>query len=377
MSTVTADALRAAFTTPTPLTVGLEEELMVLHPETLDLVPLADELVAAAGDPRVVRELPVAQIELVTAPARTVPEAIAELADARRVAAAAATGRARLAGAGTHPFAAPEGVLHRDGPYAGMEDEYGTIARRQLVFAFQVHVAVGGAARTFAVHDALRSFLPELAALAANAPLHAGRDTGLASVRPTINEQLPRQGVPPALGGIDGYAQALDWGARSGALPHAGRWWWELRPHPQHGTLELRVPDTQTTLADAGAVAGAAHALVGWLAARADADDLPAPAPTWRIEENRWSALRHGLAGTMADLETGERVATRERVLAVLDDVAEVGARLGAAGPLAEARRLAGAGGAERLRAVAAERGVREACEWLADHFSAPAPGWA
>jgi carboxylate-amine ligase len=276
-----------------------------------------------------------------------------------------------------HPFAATEGVLHQDGPYAGMEAEYGVIARRQLVFALQVHVAVGDAERTVAVHDALRGLLPELAALAANSPLHGGRDMGLHCVRATINEQLPRQGVPPALESVEGYARALEWGARSGALPHAGRWWWELRPHPRHGTLELRVPDAQATLADAAAVAGAAHAVVTWLAERAEAGDLPAPAPTWRIEENRWSALRHGLTGTMADLETGERTATRERVLELLEAIAPAGARVGATGALAEARRLAGSGGAERLRAIAAERGVRGACAWLADRFSAGAPGWA
>ncbi len=218
MTTLTEDALRAAFATSTALTVGVEEEVMVLDPETLDLAPLAGELVATAGDPRVVRELPMAQVELVTAPARTVPEVIAELAEARAVVAAAARGRARLAAAGAHPFAAVEGVLHQDGPYAGMEAEYGVIARRQLVFALQVHVAVGDADRTFAVHDALRGLLPELAALAANAPLHGGRDTGLASVRPTICEQLPRQGVPPALGSVDEYARVLEWGARSGTL---------------------------------------------------------------------------------------------------------------------------------------------------------------
>jgi carboxylate-amine ligase len=376
MSSPTADALRAVFAAPDPLTVGLEEEVMVLDPVSLDLAPVAAEVVAAAADPRVTRELPMAQLELVTAPARSVPAAIAELAEARRVAAAAAgRGRARLAAAGVHPFAAAEGALHADGPYAGMEAEYGLVARRQLVFALQVHVAVGDADRTFAVHDALRSFLPELAALAANAPLHGGRDTGLASVRPTISETLPRQGVPPALGGVEGYAEALQWGGRSGALAYPGRWWWELRPHPRHGTLEVRVPDAQATIADAAAVAATVHALVAWLAARAEAGDLPATAPTWRIEENRWSALRHGLGGTMADLESGAVEPTRERVGRLLEALAPVAARLGAAGPLAEAVRLAGAGGAERLRAVAAEHGMRGATAWLADRFS-DAPGW-
>ena len=98
---------------------------------------------------------------------------------------------------------------------------------------------MGGHARTLAVYNALRSHLPELAALAANAPYYAGRDTGLASVRPKICDLLPRQGVPPAIPSWDAYVSALRWGAAAGALPEPGRWWWELRPHPDHGTLEL------------------------------------------------------------------------------------------------------------------------------------------
>ena len=150
------------------------------------------------------------------------------------------------------------------------------MARRQLVCALQVHVAVGGADRTLAVYNALREHLPELAALAANAPFHAGADTGLASIRPKISEGLPRQGIPPAFASWDELAAELRWGTTAGALPELALWWWELRPHLSHGTLELRVPDAQTTVAEAAAVAAVAHALVVRLAERHDAGELGA-----------------------------------------------------------------------------------------------------
>src|SRR4051812_5522638 len=162
----TASQLRATFDAAAPLTVGLEEELMLLDGETLDLLPRALELLDGL-DGRFKPELPAAQLEIVTPPCATAAEAIGVLGAARRDLAAAAARRmgARLAGAGVHPFAPARGELNRGERYDLTADEYGDVARRQLVCALQVHVAVGGAERTLAVYNALRSHVPEVAAL--------------------------------------------------------------------------------------------------------------------------------------------------------------------------------------------------------------------
>lgn len=368
----TAAELRAAFDAATPLTVGAEEEVMVLDPASLDLTPRAPQLLAAlAGDPRVKAELPAAQIEVLTPPLDSAERVAAELVAGRRRAleAADAVG-VRLAAAGVHPFAPPEGELSPGERYAALGEDYGVVIRRQLVFGLQVHVAVGGAERTLAVYNALRSHLPELAALAANAPFHAGHDTGLASIRPTICTTLPRQGVPPAIAGWESFADDLAWGAAAGTVPEPRRWWWELRPHPRFGTLELRVPDAQSTIADAEAVIAVAHALVARLAERHDAGEPLEPAPSWRIAENRWLALRHGLDGELADLRTGERRATRARLSALLDELEPLAARLGGARGLARARTLIEAGGgAARQRAAAEHGGLRAVVAALADAY--------
>ena len=144
--------------------------------------------------------------------------------------------------------------------------------------ALQVHVAIGDADTTLAVYNALRGYLPELAALTANAPFYAGRDTGFASVRPLIGTMLPRQGVPPQIPSWAEYAEMLRW------TGDPKSWWFELRPHLSFGTLELRVCDTQTTIGEAAAVAAYVHALVAWLRER---EDLGSP-QSWRIAENRW-----------------------------------------------------------------------------------------
>jgi glutamate---cysteine ligase / carboxylate-amine ligase len=359
--------LRAAFDAPEPLTIGLEEEAMLLDLRTLDLAPVAHEI---AGDgPPLKLELPACQLELSTTPARSVAEAIGQLADGRRALAAAAEGRALPAVAGAHPFAAPLGPLSAGERYAAIEREYGDVARAQLLCALQVHVAVGGAERTLAVYNALRGHLPELAALAANAPFHAGRDSGCASVRPLIGGLLPRQGIPPRLPSWDAFAEGLRWGAQAGAVPEPRRWWWELRPHPAFGTLELRVPDAQTTLAEAAAVAAFAHALVGWLAERFDAGERLAAPETWRIAENRWAALRHGVDGRFADLDSGAPRPARDLLRERLEQLAPAADRLGCAAELAGAAHLIEENGALRQRAVAAREGLQGLVRWLAERY--------
>ena len=368
--------LRAAFEAPEPLTLGLEEEAMLLDPDTLDLVPIAAEIVGPGAPPpggavavaapvETKLELPASQVELVTAPARTVSAAIAALASGRKALAEATRGVALPAVSGTHPFAAPLGVLNSGPRYDAILREYGDAARAQLVCSLQVHVAVGGADRTLAVYNVLRGHLPELAALAANAPFHANRDTGCASVRPLIAALLPRQGLPPALESWSAFASALRWIG----IPDASTWWWELRPHPAFGTLELRVPDAQTNLADAAAVAAVAHALVAWLAARYDDGERLGAPETWRIAENRWSALRDGLDGEFTDLVTGSRAPVRDVLRSRLRELAPVAERLGCADELASAEALIEANGAVRQRAVAAESGLSGVARWLAERY--------
>lgn len=368
----TADALRAGFERPGSPSIGLEEELMLLDPETLDLAPVAAHaLERVSGDPRFKLELPAAQVEIVTPPCASVPAAADALAAARARLAAALDGTVRLAGAGVHPFASGRGQLNAHERYEAMEREYGEVARRQLVFGLHVHVGLGGPDRALAVYNALRSHLPELAALAANAPFYEGRDSGLQSVRPKLSGLLPRQGIPPAFDSWETFARALAWGA-AGRFPPR-QWWWEARLHPVHGTLEVRVPDTQSTVGDTAAVAAVVHALVHRLAAAHDAGEVLPAEPSWKIDENRWSACRHGLGGEMADLRTGRLEPTRERLERLLDDLAASAAELDCTRGLDAARRLLRGNGAEAQRAVAVERGVRGMTAWLADAF-APLP---
>jgi carboxylate-amine ligase len=310
------DELRAVFDAPAPLTIGLEEEVMLVDPVTLDLAPIAAQLLEEEDDPGLKLELPASQAEILSAPCSTVGEAVEQVAAGRERLARLAGSRARVIAAGVHPHAAPLGVLNEGERYDAIHDQFAGVARAQLVCALQIHVAVGGADATLRVHDALRSHLPELAALAANAPFHAGRDTGFASVRPLIGTLLPRQGVPPAIGSMAAFAEMLAWAG------DPKTWWFEVRPHPAYGTLELRVCDAQTTVGEGAAIAAYVHALVAWLAQRADAAPVD---DRWRIEHNRFAAARYGLDAVFADLATGARRPVRDILrerLAILEPIA-------------------------------------------------------
>ena len=367
---LTADGWRALLDGVSDHTIGVEEELMLLDPDTLDLLPRPPRVRAELGHVVSMRtELPAAQVETASPVCATIAQAGHELDGARRVLAAGVAGWARLAGAGTHPFAEPEGALIDDPKYADLIAEFPWVLPRQLVFGLHVHVAVRGADRALAVHNALRSYLPDLAVLAGNAPLHGGRDTGLASLRPKLSELLPRQGVPPAFASWEERAAYERWARAGGVFPGAGEPWYELRVHDEHGTIELRVPDSQTTPQEAAGVLAFAAALVAWLAERHDTGQ-PLPVHDHaRIAENRWRAMRHGLDGSLLDLDTGEPQPARERVRELIDTVAPAAARLGGAAELEHARVLTACNGAERQRAMAAERGPRGVVEWLADAF--------
>jgi carboxylate-amine ligase len=188
-------------------------------------------------------------------------------------------------------------------------------------------------------------------------------------VRPKICDLLPRQGVPPGIPSWEALAEAFAWGRTSGRFADPGQWWWEARLHPLHGTVEVRAPDAQATVADNAAIAAVVHALVATLAARHDAGEVLGMAPSWKIGENRWSACRHGVEGVWIDAATGAARPMREHLHALLDALAPAGRTLGCAGELDAARDLVEHPRAARARAVAREAGAPGLAAYLADRF--------
>ncbi len=344
---------------------------MLLDRATLELSPSAPKVLATLGDPRFKLELPASQLEILTPPEPTVAGAAASLARARRTLAAAAPELIVPAAAGVHPFSAGVGPLNDQPRYARTIERYGPVAPRQLVCALQVHVAVGPADRALAVYNAARAYLPLVAALAANAPYYEGADTGLASVRPKLCELLPRQGVPPSIASWEQHAETFRWGAASGGDPSPRTWWWELRPHVVYGTLEFRVPDAQSSVAEAAAIAAVIQSLVRWLSDRHEAGESLPVVSDWRIAENRWSACHDGVEGEMADLLAGGRRATRACLRELLDTLEPAARRLDCSRELDRARSMIEVNGTIAQRRAARAGGTRALASWLAERFLA------
>ena len=367
-SALTVEVCRAAFEHAIPFTLGVEEELMLVEPVTLDLAPAIGEVLASVeGDERFTSELRSSQIELVTRVCTTASDACRELASARRTLIERIGGRYGLLGSGTHPFSTNFGDVTDGDRYRRIADEYVWAATRSLMSGLHVHVAVSGADRALAVHNALRSYLPEIAALGANSPFFEGRDTGMRSMRPKLNAFFPRSGVPPAFASWDELVAFVDWGRSGGLFPDASHFWWDLRLHPALGTIELRVADTQTRVEDSSALIALTHALVVLLARQFDAGEPPPVHEEYRIAENAWRAHRYGIRGSLVDLETGEAVPTRERIEALLEQLEPVAAELGSAEQLDGARVLLAGNGAERQRYVYERDGMDGVVRWLVE----------
>ena len=261
-----------------------------------------------------------------------------------------------------HPFVEGPVALSPTDHAARLDARYREIVERQLVSSLQVHMAFGDADRTLGVYHALRDLLPELAALAGASPYAGGRDTGLCSVRPVIASQLPRQGVPPIIASWDQFADDLAWAVRGGAVGSSSEWWWELRPHVRYGTLELRVLDVQATVDRAAAIVRFVYALAHRLADLQVLGELGPPAPSWRIAENRWAALRDGVHGRLLDLRTGESRRTCARLYELIDTAEPY-----ADGDLDDVRALVADPPVDHLRTLGADRVV----PWLAKVFTA------
>jgi carboxylate-amine ligase len=251
--------------------------------------------------------------------------------------------------------------------YRQIADEYTWAARRSLACGLHVHVAIGGAERALAVYNALRSYLPEIAALGANSAFFEGRDTGMSSIRPKLNEAFPRSGIPPAFRTWHELVRFVDWGRSGGLFPDATHFWWDLRPHLVHGTIEIRVADTQTPVADGAAVVALIQALVAFLTDRFDAGErLPLHETFW-ITENAWRAHRYGVRGWLIDLETGVAEPTRERLARLIAMLEPYAQRFDALEQLAGARALLAGNGADRQRYVFERDGIHGLTQWLVD----------
>lgn len=272
---------------------------MILDAETLLLAPAVDVLVreteSLALPGEIKTELFAAVVELTAPASRSVPEAIDALSTLRRAATDVGEHNGlRIAAAGSHPISPPEEQeIANDPRYEEFVEYAGVSARRQGVNGLHVHIGMESAAACFHALEGVLPWLPLVLALSANSPYLAGRETGLASNRAEILAQLPRAGAPPAFRSYGDWEDFVERFVRLGLIDNYRRLWWDIRPAPIFGTLEVRMPDQPTRLELTGAFAALLQALSVVVLAGAETPFDPAGRGVY--QQNRWAALRHGL----------------------------------------------------------------------------------
>jgi glutamate---cysteine ligase / carboxylate-amine ligase len=324
-------------------TVGIEEELMILDADGLDLAQAVETILEDVPqdlDGQVKPEFMQSFLEVATTPCPDVPTAGKELANLRRQVAAIAEPHGLLLGAaGTHPWALWEDQLIVDRPrYHRVVQELQYIARQFLIFGTHVHVGIEGPDRAIYVADGLRRWVPLMLALSTNSPFLRGHQTGMMSTRIPVYRALPRAGVPPHYGSWDTYSGRVELMMRAGAIEDYTYLWFDVRPHPNLGTVEVRIFDQQTRIHLTIALAALVVSLAHRLSAHYDAGDTFREYPTELIDDNKVRAAIQGMEGVLMDFNVGEPVPAEAMAEALLDDLREHAEELGCE------RELAGVG---------------------------------
>jgi glutamate---cysteine ligase / carboxylate-amine ligase len=334
------------------LTVGVEEELWIVDAETLELSPAVEALVASVDGralPGLLKtELHASVVELATDVAESAEDAVARLAELRDVAAHAAAGRGlRTAASGSYPTSVPaEQPIASAQRYQDFVAYAGPSARRQGVSGLHVHIGMPDRDTCYRVMETILPWLPLVLALSANSPYLEGRDTGMLSIRAEILGILPRHGAPPAMRSYDEWERFVDRMVASGLAADYTSFWWDIRPHPRFGTLEIRTPDQPTALERTAAFVNLLCDLCEWAL---EAPPRPfEPAERGVYDQNRWAASRFGPHGRLIhpDRDEATTVAALLNELPVTTELA---------GDWCEADRQLEVGSANGLRAVCAD----------------------
>ena len=362
-------------------TLGVEEELMLLERGSSSLAQSSDRVLPRLSDELSLHASPETHagvIELRTGIHTSVHDAVGELAALRRrLAREVGAMGLSTAAAGAYPMTLPEETaVSNAARYRLLAESLRSLARREPTMALHVHVGVPDAEDAIRLVNGLRRSVPVLIALSANSPYWQGRDGGFDSMRTVIFQAFPRTGPPRSFAGYADYVEALEAVIGAGAVPDPSFFWWDVRPQPRLGTVEVRAMDAQSTLAEVTPLV----ALVQSLSRLELEGESPEPVPSPEIlAENRFLAARDGMAARLIEPASGRLIPVRATLDSMLDRCRPHALALGCASELEQVRRLATSNGADRQRTRAATAdGLDHLVADLADLFLSPnwPPSW-
>jgi glutamate---cysteine ligase / carboxylate-amine ligase len=346
----------------TPFTVGIEEELMICDAETLELAQAIETILGDLPEGiqgYVKPELMQSVLEVATLPCAGVPEAGEQLRELRRVVrGVAARNGLTIGAAGTHPAALYVDQLIVDQPrYKELAAELKWIAEQELIFGTHVHIGIEDAEKAIYVADGMRGYLPLLLGMSSNSPLWQGKTTGMMSSRTPVFRAFPRVGIPPYYGSWEIYSHRVEQMMKGGAIPDYTYLWWDVRPHPNLGTVELRVFDQQTRINLTIGFAAFAQALAHRLSNDFESDVPSIEYPLELIDDNKVRAALVGIEGKLIDFDQGLEVPGEEMTLGLIEDLREDAKALGCEEELVGLAELVENG-----------TGARRQLNWLSEH---------
>jgi carboxylate-amine ligase len=351
------------FTPSQRTSLGVEWELELVDLDTRELTGASDAILAAISEngdgehPKAKHELLQSCVEVITGICQTVAEARADLAGTvAEVQAAASEHNIGLMCSGSHPITdwATQRITDNE-RYMQLIERNQWMARQLQIFGVHVHCGVRAPEKAIPIVNALLAYLPHFLSLSASSPYWIGSDTGLASYRSKVFEALPTAGLPYQLSGWDAFEKYMELLIESNAIDSIREVWWDIRPHPNFGTVELRICDGLPSLDEIACVAALAQCLVDRFDRQLDNGyTLPEPRP-WLVRENKWRAARYGLDAEIVIDNSGRLQPVTEAITDLVDDLLPVARRLECADELESIPRLIERGASyQRQRAAAA-----------------------
>src|SRR5690242_14605811 len=310
--------------------------MMILDAESLDLANAIESLLEPAPAGEIKPELMESVLEVSTDPCANTTEAGDQLRALRnQVSATAAAKGLAIGSAGTHPFAMWEDqrIVARS-RYRDLVSALRFVARQELIFGMHVHVGLDDPEKAIHVANGMRVHVPILLGLSANSPFWRADTTGLASTRTPIFRAFPRVGIPPTYDDWEDYARRIGFMIDARVIEDYTYLWHDVRPHPNFGTVEVRVMDSQTHIEHTLGLAALVQALVKELCEHFNDGEQLSHYPFEMLDENKWLAARHGLEGEIVDLPDATRVPMRALARRLLDRMREHCQDLGSSGDL-------------------------------------------
>ncbi len=306
-------------------------ELQLLDPSTWNLISKSVEILDIVGDDTPIKqELTQSTVEIITGVCKNVAEIRADLTKTFEMLYEVGDKiGCSYAGAGTHPFAQwREQKIFPNDRYQDLVNRIQWPARRLMIYGLHVHVGVQSGEKAIAILNALTTYLPHFLALSSSSPFLDFEDTGLASARAKIFEGMPTAGLPFRLGNYGEFQSFMNSLVNAGAISTIREIWWDIRPHPGFGTLEIRICDIPSTLSEVCSLTALIQCIVVILNQCYDDGNMPELLFPWIIRENKWRASRYGLEAQVITDNQGNQMPLKDSITKLVQELGPISKEL-------------------------------------------------